>query len=194
MVDDFRLAVAVLAAGQSRRFGEQDKLRAIFRGKPVGLHVTDTLSRIAADMRVVVTSSLDHVCKQGWETAGFSVVKNPSADEGMGTSVAVAARLARRAGADALLIALADMPLVTREHYLALIENGQKGGAQAVFASSNGQVNMPPALFGCDHFDALCELSGDQGARALLRDAQAIDCPPEWLVDIDTPEALAALG
>ena len=95
---------------------------------------------------------------------------------------------------DAMLIALADMPLVSREHYLALIEHGQKNEAKAVLASSDGQVNMPPALFGSDHFDTLSELSGDRGAGHMLRKAQAIECPPEWLADIDTPETLAALS
>ena len=31
----------------------------------------------------------------------------------------------------------------------------------------------------------------DVGARALLKDSRTIGCPPEWLIDIDTPEALA---
>ena len=189
----FNLAIAVLAAGSSRRFGDADKLGAMLRGKPLALHATDTLRPLKADTRVVITSRLDHPSASGWERAGFSVVHNPNADEGMGTSVAVAARIARRSGADALMIALADMPLVPREHYQALADAARDGGAEVLLASSGGAVPMPPAAFGRDHFDALAALSGDQGARALLRQAETIACPPAWLTDIDTPEALAGL-
>lgn len=192
MADSQRLAIAVLAAGQSQRFGLQDKLRVPFRGAPLGLHATDKLSRLKADARFVIAARADHSCGRGWEYAGFSVVGNPNAQEGMGTSVAIAARIARRVGVDALLIALADMPLVPRTHYRALTNAAEMRGTEAVVASTDGAAAMPPAVFGSDHFDALAELSGDQGARALLSGAQTIACPPEWLVDIDTPEALAA--
>ena len=185
--------VAVLAAGQSRRFGTGDKLCAIFRDKPLGLHVSDALSRMKAEYRLVIAAEENHNCARGWQAAGFSVVRNPNADEGMGTSVAVAARLARRTGTDILLITLADMPLVPVSHYVALIESARERGSAAVVASTDDALRMPPAAFGSDHFDALAELGGDQGARDLLQQGQTIDCPPEWLADIDTPEALAAL-
>ncbi|QUL37999.1 NTP transferase domain-containing protein [Erythrobacter sp. JK5] len=194
MAEAMRLMVAVLAAGASRRFGDADKLCAIVRDKPLALHVSDMLSRLDADHHVVIAADENHPCAKGWQSAGFSVVRNPNADEGMGTSVAVAARLARRTQADILLIALADMPLVPLAHYAALVDAGQEMGASAIVASSDGASRMPPAVFGSAHFDALAELGGDQGARDLLQQGEPIACPPEWLTDIDTPEALAALG
>lgn len=191
MADGLRLAFAVLAAGQSKRFGAEDKLRVPFRGKALGLHVTDTLGRFDAVTRIVATSDRNHVCARGWEAAGFAPAVNPNAGEGMGTSVAVAARIARRAGADALMIALADMPLVPREHYDALVEVARP---DAIVASSNGSVRMPPAVFGSNYFDKLAELTGDAGARDLLAKADLVSCSPQWLVDIDTPQALATLS
>ena len=193
MANGSSLMIAVLAAGQSRRFGPSDKLCAIFRDKPLGLHVTDVLSRLDAEHRVVIAADENHPCAKGWQSAGFSVVRNPNADEGMGTSVAVAARLARRTGSDFLLIALADMPLVPQSHYAALLEIGREQGDAAIVASSDGVSRMPPGVFGSEHFDALAELGGDQGARVLLQRGEAIPCPPDWLIDIDTPEALAEL-
>lgn len=193
-----RLMIAVLAAGQSRRFGSGDKLVAPFRGKPLGLHVTDTLgvgrSGLEAEARVVIAADDKHVCAGGWNKAGFAVVRNPSAAEGMGTSVATAARIARRGKADHLLLALADMPLVPPMHYSALAERGWSVGSTAIVASSNGEARMPPAVFGSDHFDTLTELDGDSGARTILGQGEVIECVSEWLVDIDTPEALAELN
>lgn len=194
MAEQLRLAIAVLAAGRSQRFGEEDKLRVPFRGKALGLHATDTLGRVDAEVRIVVTSDLAHICARGWEASGFAPVKNPNADEGMGTSVAVAARIARRAGVEALLIALADMPLVPRRHFQALVEAAGEARANAIIASSHGSARMPPAIFSSDRFNALADLAGDAGARGLLAQAELITCPPEWLADIDTPDALAALS
>ncbi|MEM6476843.1 MAG: nucleotidyltransferase family protein [Pseudomonadota bacterium] len=196
MADTPHLAIAVLAAGSSRRFGEADKLKAKFRGKPLGLHASDTLAQMPCREgdRILVTADPHHACSRGWKQAGFTIVKNPNADEGMGTSVAVAARVARRAGCDALLIALADMPLVPRAHYQALASAALARGDDAIIASSDGTSRMPPAAFGKAHFDTLAQMSGDQGARVILAQGKTIVCPPEWLADIDTREALAALG
>lgn len=192
------LTVAILAAGQSRRFGSADKLHAMFRGKALGQHVCETLARarfaLRPQNRLVIAAEQDHPCAKNWRDAGFSVVHNPNASEGMGTSVAAAARIARRSGSDALLIALADMPLVPVAHFAALAEAGRNVGSSATVSSSDGTVRMPPALFGSDHFDALADLEGDSGARSLLLKGEVINCSPDWLVDIDTPEALAALS
>ena len=186
--------MAVLAAGASQRFGEGDKLTASFRGKPLGEYVCDNapFELIAPGCASVISSKRGHSCQPAWEQSGFGIEINHHASEGMGTSVALAATLAAKAECDALLIALADMPLVPREHFAALIE--ACSDSESVICSSDGQSRMPPAVFGSGHFGALALLSGESGARVLLKDAEALTCPSEWLMDIDTPEALRALG
>ncbi|MFL0355828.1 nucleotidyltransferase family protein [Erythrobacter sp. GH1-10] len=191
MARSARLAVAVLAAGSSRRFGVEDKLAAQFRGKMLGLHATDAIPCDLFRHRWVIVATEDHPCAKGWRAAGFEIEPNSRAEEGMGTSVALAASLAIGAGADALLIALADMPLVPQSHFTALANRSTPGG---VAVSSDGSARMPPAIFGAKHLPHLARLGGDIGARAILSEGEAIECPPEWLVDIDTPEALAALA
>lgn len=194
MGDIMRLAVAVLAAGSSRRFGPVDKLRAPFRGKPLGLHVSDALAEVPAGLRMVIASDEQHSCAGNWRDTGFEIVRNPSADEGMGTSVATAARIARRAECNALLIALADMPLIPVTHFRALVDAASALGPDLLIASTNGIVRMPPAIFGSGQFGRLAELTGDKGARLILGEGDTIKCRTRWLADIDTPEVLAALG
>ena len=187
------LAVALLAAGASRRFGDADKLAAPFRGTMLGLFTARAIPREAFAKALVIAPGLDHPCTAGWEEAGYAVHANPRAHEGMGTSVALAARLAQAAEVDALLIALADMPLVPSEHYSALARAAGESGPDAIVVSSDGAARMPPAIFGAEHFGRLTGLEGDMGARAILSQGSILDCPPAWLADIDTPEALAAL-
>ena len=119
---------------------------------------------------------------------------NASAREGMGTSVALAARLAREAECKALLIALADMPLVPVAHFQALARRADEIGERAIIVSQIGEARTPPAVFGRAHFSALTDLGGDTGARRILQKGEVVPCPPEWLEDIDTPEALARLS
>lgn len=182
------VAVAVLAAGQSRRFGKADKLAAPFRGAMLGLHACRTLSPLPFACRWVIAADLDHSCADGWAEAGFAAVPNPDAASGMGTSVALAARLAIEAGATALLIALADMPLVPAVQFADLLE---RAAPDVLAASHNGVVPTPPAIFGSAHFDVLSLARGDLGARKLLRRAETLACDPGLLVDIDDPESFA---
>lgn len=188
------IGVAVLAAGASRRFGDTDKLEAPFRGKRLGEHVCTTLARAVMQPRWVIASRKDHPCKAAWNEAGFRVEINDRAAHGMGTSVALAARLARDAGCEALLIALADTPLVPSEHFSALADHVTRLGAAGLVASRSGAARMPPAAFGASHFERLASLTGDAGARAILSEGDVVDCPSAWLEDIDTPEALARLS
>lgn len=110
----------------------------------------------------------------------------------MGTSVALAAALALKAKSDALLIALADMPLVRGNHLRELLD-ACRNQADHV-CSSDGEMRSPPAIFGRKHLPALATLDGDTGARGLLKDARTLPCPGQWLEDIDTPEALRRLS
>ncbi|MEO0463468.1 MAG: nucleotidyltransferase family protein [Pseudomonadota bacterium] len=187
-----RLAVAVLAAGASRRFGAADKLAANFQGRALGEHVAAAIPAWRFAMRWVITSAPDHRCKAAWKAAGFEAVHNAGAAQGMGTSVALAGQMAREAECDGLLIALADMPLVPRAHFEALIAALE--GQDDIVASRHAEATVPPAIFAKAHFERLAAARGDEGARRWLGAARALDCPPAWLDDIDTPEDLARLS
>ena len=185
------IAVAVLAAGASRRFGDADKLAARFRGKRLGEHVCAALAIGPFTPRWVLASRGDHPCQSAWVRSGFVTAINARSGEGMGTSVALAANLARQTQCKALLIALADTPLVPAEHFAALAAKVAKLGDGGIVVSRSHKTLMPPAAFGAAHFKRLAQLTGDTGARDILQEGEALDCPPEWLIDIDTPEALA---
>ena len=94
---------------------------------------------------------------------------------------------AQRLGARAVLVALADMPLVPPAHVIALVE-AFEGTPVATLA---GAVPMPPAIFGRAAFPALLALGGDRGARDLLRRADTLALDPALALDVDTPADLA---
>ena len=101
------LVVAILAAGSARRFGG-GKLEADCGGRPLGqwaLEAARTLDPAA--LGVVVGDAAPH------SVHGAEIVRNPYALHGLGTSASAAARWAIDREADALLVMLADMPLVS---------------------------------------------------------------------------------
>jgi len=180
-------ALVLLAAGRSVRFGDGgSKLDADLNGRALGLHVVEALADLPFRSRIAVTgrAGVDYAAH------GFRVVANPEPEAGMGRSIGLGVALAGEAAA--VVVVLADMPRVTAGHVRHLFEAAE--GRDTVVASSDGTAASPPALFGADWFGRLLALDGEAGARALIRGATRVIAPAGELVDVDTPEALAALN
>ena len=93
-----------------------------------------------------------------------------------------------RTDAQALLIALADMPFVHAAHVEALIA----ADTDNVVASFDGNQPMPPAIFPRGRWPDLLATAGDAGARHILASAEKLTAPAGTLCDIDTADDLAA--
>lgn len=187
MIEAERVALVLLAAGRSERFGAQDKLMAPYLGRPLGMHVVVALEAVPFCERIAVTAgtALDLA------GCGYRIIRNDDPSAGMGRSLRLGVEAACAGRAEAVLIALADMPRVTATHIYRLLDRAE--GPDAIVASSDGTVPRPPALFGCDHFDALLGMHGDMGARELVRHGHHVVTSPAELADVDTPEDLAKL-
>ncbi|MGR6328474.1 nucleotidyltransferase family protein [Sphingomonas sp. XXL09] len=180
--------LVLLAAGRSSRMGDiGSKLDQLFLGRPLGLHVAVALEDMPFRERVAVCGGAE--CD--YAQHGFSVVRNEDPDQGLSHSVRLGVERARAVGARAIVLALADMPRVTATHIYALLEAAD--GDDAVVASSDGRSPKPPCVFGRDRFDALCDLEGDAGARALILAGKHVVTVPAELIDVDTPEELEEL-
>jgi molybdenum cofactor cytidylyltransferase len=186
MLEPQQVALVLLAAGRSRRF-DGDKLSEPFLDKPLAFHVVTALARVPFLMRIAVVSDT------GLDFAGlgYQVAENPDPSDGQARSLCFGVEAAKRAGAQAVLVALADMPRVTAAHVYRLFDRAD--GPATIVASSDGTSPMPPALFGRDLFDDLLDLEGDEGARQLIKRGHHVVASPAELVDVDTREDLANL-
>jgi molybdenum cofactor cytidylyltransferase len=181
------VVLILLAAGKSERFGISNKLEVDFLGAPLGFHVVTALEDMPFRDRLVVTDG----CQLDFASRGYCVIHNDDPNAGMSRSVKLGVKHAQDSGAAAVLIALADMPRLTTAHIYRLLDAADS--ADAVVASSDGVKPSPPVVFGHAQFDFLMTLDGDAGARDLVRAGRHVVTSPAELIDIDTPEDLAAL-
>jgi molybdenum cofactor cytidylyltransferase len=185
----------VLAAGNSRRFGVQDKLLTSLKGQPMAAYSAEAMREATLDARLAVVSNPD----VGEIFAGFKILPPKTGDGGAQSSSLIAGvTTAIQMGASEVLIALADMPLVTSSDLGQVASATRRlGGACTVIDLPNGLKYLPPAGFSKIHFDALLGLSGDQGASSILRGFQGeslIHLLPGHLIDIDRPEDMISFG
>jgi len=182
------LAIALMAAGRSKRFGEENKLNTPLGHRPLINWAAGTGRSITADHHFLVAptdASFDA------EALGYRLLANPHPEHGMASSLRLAAKAAREAEAHGLLILLADMPFMSTEHLRRLIKTFAADNLRPIFSAAPGKVAQPPALFPAAFLPKLETLEGDQGARVLARDSLLIECEADQLFDIDTLADLA---
>lgn len=187
---------AVLGAGGSSRLGRPKQLET-YAGKPLVRHVVDEVAAASCDaVAVVLGASASRIAPV---LAGSPAIElaNAAWDEGIASSVRAAVTWAQGRGAAALVLVLADQPLIDGAHVDRLVEAWRAGAPAA--ASVYGGVLGVPAIFDAALFAELLALEGDRGAARVLRDREDVARVswPEGAVDVDTDAdatALATLG
>lgn len=190
------VAGILLAAGSSRRFGENGADKRWHRqadGRPMLLHAAERLAA-ACPTSIVVVRPDDARVVDLLAPTGLRCVVSPRADEGMGHSLAagVAATLAATLGPSASpggwLVALADMPFIAPASYSAVLDALGRGAriARPEFRGEPGH----PVGFSAAYREALLALTGDAGGKAILRADPAAVClcpvaDPGVVQDID---------
>lgn len=188
------IAALLLAAGAARRFGAPKLLQEIDE-KPIVRWSAESLRGAPVDETIVVVPR-DHTGLQR-ALVGLDVrfVVNDHADRGMGSSLACGVS-ALGSNVDAVLVALADEPLVGRTALLRVVERYRAGGARIVVPTYRG-IRGHPVLFERSVFEELRALSGDHGARTVTdRDPSrvaVVELENPKPIDVDTPADLVRL-
>ena len=157
-----KIAILLMAAGKSTRFRENGaghKLLAHLNGKPVLQHALESATASGLDVFVITRPEEAHIHALIGEAQIIRCASN-----GLGESIATAVRAC--ADYDGWLISLADMPLLKSSSYLAAAEALRTSALVRMEVSG---VFGHPVGFGREFYDALVNLAGDRGPRALLR-------------------------
>jgi molybdenum cofactor cytidylyltransferase len=186
-----RQAAVVLAAGGGSRFSAGPKLLAPFRGRPLVAWALDAAIAAGLDDTIVVVGDtpLDDLVP-----AGVMVVTNADWAEGIATSLCAAVHAAEARDHDAVVVGLADQPLVVASAWQAVAASTSPVAVAAYGGQRRNPVRLARVVW------PLLPVSGDEGARVLLRDRPDLvaEVPCEGnAADVDTTadlEALAAPG
>lgn len=175
----------LLAAGASRRFGAANKLLAPLNGRPLIGYAAEAMRGAGVSRRIVVISDPAVAV----HLDGFEIVQIARGEQ----SDSLRAGLAAATGAERLLIALGDMPLVTSGLLRRVLEQASEDMPSA--SCDVGGQPMPPACFPRAMLPALARLTGDQGAGRLIRDlpTRQLVRAEGQLVDVDTAADLGSL-
>ena len=180
----------LLAAGSAKRFGS-DKLRhELPHGVPMAIQAARHLKSETASVVAVVRPGQDELFNE-LQGEGCNVVVCENADEGMGASLACAARAAGKAAG--YVVALGDMPFIRRSS-IAAVRDALASGAALTAPYWRGRRGHPVGIAG-RFFEELIALRGDEGAKRILAANEKIlvKIPlgdPGVIRDIDRPEDL----
>ena len=184
-----RIVAILLAAGAGVRFGGGKLLAKLPDGAIVGARACANLIEVIPHVIAVVRPGDDALAQQ-FADAGATVTFCDDASAGMGASLAHGVRFA--IDADAVLVALADMPWI-RPQTLVMVADALRDGEPLVAPRCQGQRGHPVG-FGSVHFPALIDLHDDQGARDVIAGAAHIRLldvdDPGVVRDVDTPADL----
>lgn len=188
------IGAIVLAAGEGRRFGQPKAFitvdggwlvrRAIEAAAAGGLRPIVVVLGAGKEDRVPAFASM------GFD--GLRAVVNPDSPAGAATSLRAGVQ-AMGTDVDAAVILLADQPDVSGEAVRA-VTAAFHAGAGPIVQASYGGVPSHPTLLARTIWPEVMQLTGDEGARQLIR------MHPEWRhtvevggqppMDIDTPADL----
>jgi molybdenum cofactor cytidylyltransferase len=188
-------AVAVLAAGRGVRFGgDIPKPLLPFAGETL---LTRALGAARASGLAPVVCVVSDARVEAAVPGEVLVARNETPELGIASSLQAALRVLRDpawSALDAVVVGLADQPLVGAEAYRRLALAAAEGERLAVATYSGQRGN--PVMIARTLWDEAMELAGDEGARVLVRrhGAREVRCDDTGEpTDIDTPDELAAL-
>lgn len=196
-----RVAVLVLAAGRSTRMGGPNKLLADADGEALVVHAVKAALASQAIEVVVVLGHMAELVRPAIEKAvapgsRLRFVTNPAFAEGLSTSVRTGVA-ALGPSVDAAIVQLGDMPGVGAPLLDRLMAAFNPVEGRSICVPTVGGKRGNPVLWARRFFPEMTRLSGDSGAKHLIGEHADLVCEVEMtgeaaIIDIDTPEALAA--
>jgi molybdenum cofactor cytidylyltransferase len=195
-----RIEAILLAAGESRRMGYPKPLLRV--GAESFIARTTALALgVASRLVIVLGAHAERVRPAVAPDSRIIVVENPNFDRGQLSSLKVGLAEVIAGGPQAVaavVVHLADHPLVAPATFRALVDDYRKTASPIVVARYNGRRGHP-VIFDRAVFAELMAAPEDQGARVVVNADAArvryVDVDdPGVVLDLDTPADLAHAG
>jgi molybdenum cofactor cytidylyltransferase len=193
------VGAVLLAAGAGERLGRRPKAMLELGGVPLILRQLIALSGAGVDEVVVVLGHHAEAVEAAIRTFPITLAHNPAPDDGQASSVRVGLR-ALSPRIDAVIVALADQPLIDAPDIVALISAYKQRGDAAMVVprvSTHGEQAEPgnPVMFDAalrqQWLDGAANLACRQWRQANPGRVHWFDTDNRrYKLDIDTPEDL----
>ncbi len=182
-----RVAAIILAAGAGTRMGGRIKQLLPWRGTTLIEHALDLALRSDATETIAVLGAHAETIRPLIEHRGARIAFNRQWSGGLSTSIR-AGLGALAPEIDAAIFINADQPALTSDIINALIQRYRETTAPIIAPTYAGKRGSP-VLFDRAHFNALTQLTGEQGGREILAQ-QAVELvafdDARWGMDVDT--------
>lgn len=194
---DQSIGIIVLAAGASVRMNAPKQLLQ-FEGKSLLRRAAETaLQSIYKPVVVVLGANFEKI-RTEIEDLPVEIVFNKDWPSGLSSSIKTGIEnlLKIAPNVAAVMITLADQPFVTANHINLFAEQFYQSD-NLIIAADYNQTRGVPALFASEVFADFNELSGDKGAKIIMktrREKLSTINLPEAAFDIDTPQDFAKLN
>ncbi len=186
------LAVAILAAGESRRMG-RPKALLDFQGKTFVDHLAEVTQHPRAGILRVVLGAKAEEIRTRIRVPAESIVVNQDWPLGQLSSIQAALRSLPDGATDGLMLCPVDHPIVSREVVAQLIEAFYASDQQIIVPAYEGRRGHP-VIFRADLYGELLAASHDLGARQVVwaHATQTLEVPVKEegvVLNLDDPAA-----
>ncbi len=183
--------VIILAAGASSRLGSPKQL-LVYSGVTLLQHSIEVAQSSHAGSVIVVLGANADAINDELKHTTANIVVNPEWKEGMASTIRFGLQtlVELNPQIEVVILMVADQPYVTAVLLNNLMEVHRKE-QRSIVASKYGTTFGTPVLFTKRFFPELLELTGDVGAKSLVRKymKEAAFVPfPKGEIDIDTLE------
>jgi molybdenum cofactor cytidylyltransferase len=164
-----RTAIIILAAGGSSRYGGIKQLLT-FNEKSLLQHAIDEAINSGANHVVAVIGANSDQVLKGINAKKVTIVSNERWQQGMASSIVAGVKQAIAVSNDIenIIIAVCDQPYISADLFKKLYWT-ENEGTKGIVASSYADTIGTPVLFTRKYFEALMSLSGDEGAKKILK-------------------------
>jgi len=189
------VSAILLAAGESKRMGEQDKLFLKYKGTWIVNHVIQNIFASNQSELVIVMQNNDNEFLNGPRPKEIKVAVNPDFKKGMTTSIQVGVKTASDK-ATGYMICLADQPLMKKEDYNEIIKRFEllkKHDDKCIVVPYYNQEKGNPVIFSSYYQEAILNHQDMKGCKVIIQsNMKHVYRLEMWndhiLQDVDTPD------
>ncbi len=187
----------VLAGGQSRRMGAENKMTVPVHGKAMVRHVVEAALSSSIEEVLVVTGHAPEEVKSALDGLSARFVHNADYIDGLSSSLRCGIGAAREGDFDCALVLLGDMPFISPEMLNKMNSAFAGDPSKILLATAHGKRGNP-VLWPARFFDELMQIKGDVGARHIIGQhddfVMEIELGEAAGIDLDTPDALSTFS